>query len=237
MASFYRSRRVFTKFLCLTAGARKVSFATIVATSFMRSITSFAVRQHRFPNANENDICAIGAKRCSSLRSEIRPYGSRSPCTLLSLRDIGLAAARSLGGSKGPPDLYSLPSRSSRPTRVAEKLYSNLRYLTVGARKVSFATLVATSFMRSITSFAVRQHRFPTANENDICAFRAKRCSSLRSEIRPKGSTPLRFYNKFHIEDSRLSPSHFLCVAPLQNAVLPLRSPSSLNCFRYPSDH
>ena len=29
--------------------------------------------------------------------------------TLLSLRDIGLAAARSLVGSKGPPDLYSLP--------------------------------------------------------------------------------------------------------------------------------
>ena len=40
----------------------KVSFATIVATSFMRSITSFAVRQHRFPTANENDICAFGAK-------------------------------------------------------------------------------------------------------------------------------------------------------------------------------
>ena len=57
----------------------KVSFATIVATSFMRSITSFAVRQHRFPNANENDICAFGAKWCSSLRSEIRPYGSWSP--------------------------------------------------------------------------------------------------------------------------------------------------------------
>ena len=57
----------------------KVSFATIVATSFMRSITSFAVRQHRFPTANENDICAFGAKWCSSLRSEIRPYGSRSP--------------------------------------------------------------------------------------------------------------------------------------------------------------
>ena len=45
----------------------------------MRSITSFAVRQHRFPNANENDICAFGAKWCSSLRSEIRPYGSWSP--------------------------------------------------------------------------------------------------------------------------------------------------------------
>ena len=29
----------------------------------------------------------------------------------------------------------------------------------------------------------------------------------------------------------------FLCVAPLQNAVLPLRSPSSLNCFRCPSVH
>ena len=57
----------------------KVSFATIVATSFMRSITSFAVRQHRFPTANENDICAFGAKWCSSLRSEIRPYGSWSP--------------------------------------------------------------------------------------------------------------------------------------------------------------
>ena len=57
----------------------KVSFAAIVATPFMRSITSFAVRQHRFPNANENDICAFGAKWCSSLRSEIRPYGSRSP--------------------------------------------------------------------------------------------------------------------------------------------------------------
>ena len=57
----------------------KVSFATIVATPFMRSITSFAIRQHRFPTANENDICAFGAKWCSSLRSEIRPYGSRSP--------------------------------------------------------------------------------------------------------------------------------------------------------------
>ena len=57
----------------------KVSFATIVATSFMRSITSFAVRQHRFPTANENDICAFGAKWCFSLRSEIRPYGSWSP--------------------------------------------------------------------------------------------------------------------------------------------------------------
>ena len=42
--------------------------------------------------------------------------------------------------------------------------------------------------MRSITSFAVRQHRFPTANENDVCAYGTKRCSSLRSEIRPKGS-------------------------------------------------
>ena len=57
--------------------------------------------------------------------------------------------------------------------------------------KVSFATLVATSFMRSITSFAVRQHRFQTANENYICALGAKRCSFLRSETRPKGSTPL----------------------------------------------
>ena len=57
----------------------KVSFATIVATPFMRSITSFAIRQHRFPTANENDICAFGAKWCSSLRSEIRPYGSWSP--------------------------------------------------------------------------------------------------------------------------------------------------------------
>ena len=34
--------------------------------------------------------------------------------TLLSLRDIGLAAARSLVGSKGPPDLYSLPTRTLR---------------------------------------------------------------------------------------------------------------------------
>ena len=34
--------------------------------------------------------------------------------TLLSLCDIGLAAARSLVGSKGPPDLYSLPTRTLR---------------------------------------------------------------------------------------------------------------------------
>ena len=34
--------------------------------------------------------------------------------TLLSLRDIGLATARSLVGSKGPPDLYSLPTRTLR---------------------------------------------------------------------------------------------------------------------------
>ena len=33
---------------------------------------------------------------------------------ILSLRDIGLAAARSLVGSKGPPDLYSLPTRTLR---------------------------------------------------------------------------------------------------------------------------
>ena len=34
--------------------------------------------------------------------------------TLLSLCEIGLAAARSLVGSKGPPDLYSLPPRTLR---------------------------------------------------------------------------------------------------------------------------
>ena len=62
---------------------------------------------------------------------------------------------------------------SPAPTKVAEYSFANLQYLTAGA-KVSFATLVATSFMRSITSFAARQHRFPTANENDICAFGAK---------------------------------------------------------------
>ena len=71
--------------------SENVSFAAQVATSFMRSITSFAVRQHRFPNANENDVCAYGTKRCSSLRSEIRPKGSapalRSPSIFTKNKD------------------------------------------------------------------------------------------------------------------------------------------------------
>ena len=78
------------------------------------------------------------------------------------------------------PCLIFLGRSKPLPYKGSRKVLRNLQYLTAGAislhryGKVSFATIVATSFMRSITSFAARLHRFPTANENDICAYGAK---------------------------------------------------------------